>query len=241
MSDWRQAASDRLYKNQKWLRSTLGLAPEAPVPQELIDLRSEHLRLRVLERDLKRATTERENDESGPNTSDVIRRSAQDDHQRHCSSKKQVLKRGRGRRDGSALQGTELKHPSGNQCRQNGVGDGRQGAQLRQGCGNGPPADRERPESGRSMKPDQAPLLVTMKAAAQLMGISSRTFHTLRCQGKVPAPVVLGPRALRWVVAELHQALAEMPRAQASGNEPVQLLRARIEHAKVTGEILRGH
>ena len=81
------------------------------------------------------------------------------------------------------------------------------------------------------------PLLVPLKSAAAIWGVSCGTFHRLRREGRVPEPVELGPRALRWVVADLQQAIAQMPRKTTASQEPAQLLRTRIERAKKTGDL----
>jgi predicted DNA-binding transcriptional regulator AlpA len=76
------------------------------------------------------------------------------------------------------------------------------------------------------------PVLLNDKQAAASLGVSVRKFHELRAQPWMPCAVVLGPRALRWVRAEMEQAAAvSMPRLQAA-SEPAQLLRARIERMK---------
>jgi predicted DNA-binding transcriptional regulator AlpA len=81
------------------------------------------------------------------------------------------------------------------------------------------------------------PLLVPLKSAAAIWGVSCGTFHRLRREGRVPEPIELGPRALRWVVADLQEAIAQMPRKTVANAEPAQLLRTRIERAKKTGDL----
>jgi predicted DNA-binding transcriptional regulator AlpA len=80
------------------------------------------------------------------------------------------------------------------------------------------------------------PVLLSDVQAAACLGVSVRTFHTLRHEPWMPLPIQLGPRLLRWPRTELEQAVASMPRKQKTA-EPAQLLRARIERAKATGDL----
>lgn len=66
--------------------------------------------------------------------------------------------------------------------------------------------------------------------AARYFGVSVRKFALMRAAGQVPAPVVLGPRALRWIPSECEDAARNLPRARLQ--EPAQLARARIERMK---------
>ncbi len=66
-------------------------------------------------------------------------------------------------------------------------------------------------------------LLAAKQAAQCVYGISERQFHLLRAKGLVPAPVVLGPRSLRWVRSELEQAVMNLPRLTVAQAEPAQL------------------
>ncbi len=73
--------------------------------------------------------------------------------------------------------------------------------------------------------------LLTEEQAAAFYGVGVRKFAQLRSAGVVPEPIVLGPRALRWVPAELVDSLQRLPRAQSLA-QPAQLRRARIERLK---------
>lgn len=76
--------------------------------------------------------------------------------------------------------------------------------------------------------------LLNEEQAAAFYGVGVRKFAELRAAGVVPAPVVLGPRALRWIPAELEASLQALPRVQALPM-PAQLRRARIESMKGKG------
>jgi len=78
--------------------------------------------------------------------------------------------------------------------------------------------------------------LLSEDEAAAWFGISKRTFQSLRDAAWMPAPIVLGPRLLRWSVDELRAAVAKMPR-QTERAQPESLLRTRIERAKTTGDL----
>jgi predicted DNA-binding transcriptional regulator AlpA len=69
--------------------------------------------------------------------------------------------------------------------------------------------------------------LLKEEEAARLCGVCPRKFAKLREAGLVPEPLVLGPRALRWVESELVEALLRLPRAKALPVPP-QLARARL-------------
>jgi predicted DNA-binding transcriptional regulator AlpA len=69
--------------------------------------------------------------------------------------------------------------------------------------------------------------LTAEQAAREVYGTSERTFHNMRAAGLVPAPVVLGPRLLRWVRSELESAVLQMPRQLTPQGEPKQLQRRR--------------
>lgn len=80
-----------------------------------------------------------------------------------------------------------------------------------------------------------AKVLLTEDEAAAVLGVSKRTFSTLRSTADyLPAPIVLGPRLLRWSADELRAAVARMPR-QTERVQPDSLLRARIERMKASG------
>ena len=84
-------------------------------------------------------------------------------------------------------------------------------------------------------------LLTAAQAAGEIYGISERTFHVMRAQGLICAPIVLGPRLLRWSRAELEASVASLPRKEVQAAEPVQLatgrakLRQRIQGLKANG------
>jgi predicted DNA-binding transcriptional regulator AlpA len=84
---------------------------------------------------------------------------------------------------------------------------------------------------------DVPPVLLDKAQAARCLGISARTFEEIRGQPWCPSAIALGPRCFRWSRAELEAAVANMPRQQQAGPEPKELLRARIERAKVTGDL----
>ena len=70
----------------------------------------------------------------------------------------------------------------------------------------------------------QPSALVNAKGAADIFGVGERKFHELRAAGLAPPAVVLGPRLLRWVRAELIAAAATLPRQKAGHTpEPAQL------------------
>lgn len=71
-------------------------------------------------------------------------------------------------------------------------------------------------------------ILLSDEQAAQLYGISRRTFQALRREPWMPKPIVLGPRLLRWSYTELQDAIAHMPRQQQPGDS----VRAKIEKMK---------
>jgi predicted DNA-binding transcriptional regulator AlpA len=65
------------------------------------------------------------------------------------------------------------------------------------------------------------PLLLTAVQAAALLGMSVRRFHQLRSQ--LPAPVVFGPRHVRWRRADLIAWVAGLVVDQGDRPEPPQL------------------
>lgn len=77
-----------------------------------------------------------------------------------------------------------------------------------------------------------AVLLTAAQAAREVFGVSERTFHVLRAEPWMPAPVLCGARMLRWVRAELEAAVVNMPRQVETAAEPAQLRRRRIEAMK---------
>lgn len=93
-------------------------------------------------------------------------------------------------------------------------------------------------EKLRPATPARVVLLTAEQAAREVFGISERSFHALRTEPWMPAPVCLGPRTVRWVRAELEAAVLEMPRLARDGTqEPAQLRRGRIEAMKRGGVV----
>lgn len=80
----------------------------------------------------------------------------------------------------------------------------------------------------------QPKILLSDHEAAQLFGVSLRTFADIQREDWFPKPVLLGPRLKRHIRAELEAAVADMPRA-APRPMPAELLRGRIERQKKTG------
>jgi predicted DNA-binding transcriptional regulator AlpA len=78
-------------------------------------------------------------------------------------------------------------------------------------------------------------LLLTDDEAAATLGIGMTTFHELRKRPWFPAPIQLGPRLVRWSLAEIEDAIAQMPR-QREPSEPAQLLRGKINRLKGAAE-----
>jgi predicted DNA-binding transcriptional regulator AlpA len=93
-------------------------------------------------------------------------------------------------------------------------------------------ATANHPRSGHKAGPPVAALLTAEQAAREVYGTSERTFHNMRKAGLVPPAVVLGPRLLRWVRAELEAAVQSMPRQQEPQAEPAQLRRRHIDRVK---------
>lgn len=75
--------------------------------------------------------------------------------------------------------------------------------------------------------PTRPALLNAEQSAREVYNVSERTFHAMRNAGLVPAPIVLGPRMLRWSRAELEAAVAAMPRQTEPAPAPAQLQRGR--------------
>ena len=106
-----------------------------------------------------------------------------------------------------------------------------------------PPVLAPKPEPRRQSPKQSAEgntarvLLSDSDAARTVFGVSLRKFHQLEHESWFPRPVVLGPRLKRYVRSELEAAVVNMPRREEPASEPAQLLRARIERAKLTGVI----
>ena len=58
-------------------------------------------------------------------------------------------------------------------------------------------------ESTAKPLPDHSPLLLDVREAAALIGVSRATFWKLHSQGRVPLPVRLSGRVVRWRKHEL--------------------------------------
>ena len=77
------------------------------------------------------------------------------------------------------------------------------------------------------------PGLLNDDHAADFLAVSTRRFHELRDEDWMPKPIVLGPRLLRWSLAELEAAIPNMPR-QCDRTEPLHLLKARAARSGQT-------
>lgn len=65
------------------------------------------------------------------------------------------------------------------------------------------------------------------------LGVSERKARELIHEPWMPDPIELGPRALRWVDAEVDEALAaRAPRRAEPAAEPANMLRGKIERLK---------
>jgi len=71
------------------------------------------------------------------------------------------------------------------------------------------------------------PLLMSAAQAAELIGVSKRTFHYLRKRADFPIKIMLGPRAVRWRRLEIEQWVAGLPPVPDALPEPNQLAVAR--------------
>lgn len=89
------------------------------------------------------------------------------------------------------------------------------------------PAQNSGSESRDQVK-RMSPLLLNRHEAAAALGVSARTFDDLINETWMPRPIRLGPRLLRWSIAELQEAILTMPR-QVGRQESV---RAQIERLK---------
>jgi len=56
--------------------------------------------------------------------------------------------------------------------------------------------------------PVERPLLLTCEQAAAVLGVSRATFWTLHSCGRVPMPIRLSPRVVRWARGELEAWIA---------------------------------
>ena len=87
-----------------------------------------------------------------------------------------------------------------------------------------------------SRSPAVSPVLLTDREGAALYNMGLRRFLAIQAEPWFPRPVWLGPRSKRHVRERLLAAVEQMPTPD-SQPEPKQLLRARIERAKRTGEL----
>ena len=71
------------------------------------------------------------------------------------------------------------------------------------------------------------PLLMSAAQAAELIGVSKRTFHYLRKRADFPIKIMLGLRAVRWRRLEIEQWVAALPPVPETLPEPKQLAMAR--------------
>jgi len=71
-------------------------------------------------------------------------------------------------------------------------------------------------------QPQILALLLAAPEAARYLGVSERTFHSLRRQPAFPRAVVLGARSIRWNRDELTAFAQELPRITLMA-EPFQL------------------
>lgn len=91
------------------------------------------------------------------------------------------------------------------------------------------------PQSPSQSAPKPRRLLNFNELSAKL-GISQRKARDLIQEPWMPAPIELGPRALRWVDSEVDEALAaRAPRRSEPAPEPAELLRSKIERMKRAG------
>jgi predicted DNA-binding transcriptional regulator AlpA len=75
---------------------------------------------------------------------------------------------------------------------------------------------------------EQARLTVDAVDAADLLGVSERTFHTLRKRPGFPRPIaLLGPRRPRWRTVDLYHWINAVPTIDVDAPEPGRLARSR--------------
>lgn len=72
--------------------------------------------------------------------------------------------------------------------------------------------------------------VLNVHGVADLLGVGERTVHAMRADGRLPEPIQIGPRSLRWFRDEVLAHLAE--HAPRGGHaEPAHLARGRGEGA----------
>ena len=86
-------------------------------------------------------------------------------------------------------------------------------------------------DTRRALPGLSAPLLLDERGAAAALGVSEATFGRLRDEPWLPKPIALGPRLLRWSVAELQGAIAAMPRQAEPAPMPLALVKAQAKRA----------
>ena len=90
----------------------------------------------------------------------------------------------------------------------------------------------------RAQRPSHAsPLLTAEQAAKEVFGVSVRTFHTMREQGLLPDPLIIGQRNLRWVRAELEAAALSMPRKSREQTQHPESLRRSLQTRREAGKL----
>lgn len=80
----------------------------------------------------------------------------------------------------------------------------------------------------------QAPMrrMLGFEEVRQKLGVSARKARYLIAEAWFPDPIELGPRCLRWVDAEIDEALAaRAPRRPEPASEPAQLLAGKKKRA----------
>ena len=60
-------------------------------------------------------------------------------------------------------------------------------------------------------------MLLTRKQLEERFGLSRSSIHKLMRAGELPEPVRIGPRAIRWIEAEIVAWLASRPRSHGDG------------------------
>ncbi len=63
---------------------------------------------------------------------------------------------------------------------------------------------------------------IDIKAVALLLGVSRSTCRRMWYEDKIPKPIRLGRRSIRWRVSDIHQFIASQPSAsKPTAKEPV--------------------
>lgn len=74
-------------------------------------------------------------------------------------------------------------------------------------------------------RPTVDKLLLSADEGAALIGVSVRSFHMLRNRPGFPAPVVLGPRYVRWKANDIRAWVEALATSAEKSPEPAQLAR----------------